>query len=358
MTGLPAPDSAARLERALDLFVQHATLGGDPAQLLERHADLRDLLEPMLAGAAEAAEPGDAGGEVGVVGDFRLVRELGRGGMGIVYEAWQRSLDRSVALKVLSPALVASPSAIARFRREAAAVGRLRHPGIVEVHGFGSEGDRHWFAMGLVDGEPLARCAARFRAPAAAVGLLVQVLDALQHAHGAGLVHRDVKPGNVLVRADGSAVLTDFGLAHDAELPSVTTDGSFLGTLDYASPEQVQGQPVDHRTDLWSAGVMLHELLAGTRPFARNGAAATMQAILGDEPPDLRPRGLGADLAAIVQKALQKGPDRRYGSAAAFLADLRAWQSGGEVAARAPGLGERLLRWIRREPWRATAAVG
>ncbi len=350
--------AAERLERALEVFLQHAEAGGDEvARVIEAHPDLRDLLVPMFARDGEGS--GENEGELAVLGDFRLVRELGRGGMGIVYEAWQRSLDRPVALKVLSPALMASPSAVARFRREAAAVGRLRHVGIVEVHGFGNEGDRHWFAMGLIDGEPLTRCRDRFASPQRAVALLVQVLEALDHAHRAGLVHRDVKPGNVIVRADDAAVLTDFGLAHDAELPSVTTDGSFLGTLEYASPEQLQGVEVDARTDLWSVGVMLYELLAGERPFVRGSATAVMKAILVEEPRALRRRNadVSTDLAAIVDRAMQKDPARRYATARDFLGDLRAWQSGGVVSARAPGPAERVVRWMRREPWRATTAA-
>ncbi|MGE3175119.1 MAG: protein kinase [Planctomycetota bacterium] len=355
MTDGAADASGSRLERALALWLEFEEAGArDPERLLAAHPDLHEELQAMLG-----ADDDDAAPDGEVLGDFRLVRELGRGGMGIVHEAWQRSLDRRVALKLLSPALSADPAAVARFRREAAAVARLRHPGIVEVYGLHGDGQRHWFAMGLIDGEPLWRCAARFRDPAAAVVLVCQVAEALQHAHAHGIVHRDVKPGNVLVRADGAAVLTDFGLAHDAELPGVTTEGSFLGTIDYASPEQLQGLPVDARTDLWSLGIVLWELLAGRRPFAREGAAATMKAILTDEPPPLR-RACAAvtpDLVAIVGRALQKDPARRYPSAAALLADLRAWQSGGVVSVRAPGVVERLLRWTRREPWRATAVA-
>jgi tetratricopeptide (TPR) repeat protein len=347
-----AAEPVSRLELALDVYVRFCEGGGtSPAELLAAHPDLADLLTPLFADAGAAAEPPS---DANVIGDFRLLRELGRGGMGVVYEAWQRSLDRRIALKLLAPALTATPSAVARFRREAAAIARLRHPGIVEVHGFGSDGDRHWFAMGLVDGEPLSRCTARFASPRDAVALVVQVLDALAHSHQHGFVHRDVKPGNVLVGADGHAVLTDFGLAQDASLPSVTTDGGFVGTLDYASPEQLQGLDVDARTDVWAVGVMLHELLAGARPFARSTATATLKAILGEDPPSLvRRRGVPGDLAAAVQMALQKDPARRYPDAAAFLADLRAWQAGGVLVARAPNPVERLLRWTRREPWRA-----
>ena len=341
-----------RLERALELFLAKPAGGDDMARLLAANDDLRDLLEPMLEGSRGAAPPEAEP----VLGDFRLVRELGRGGMGVVYEAWQRSLDRKVAVKVLAPSLVESPSAVARFRREAAAAGRLRHPAIVEVHGFGSDGGRHFFAMQFLDGQPLSRCMERFRDPAAAVALLTPIVDALVHAHGQGLVHRDVKPDNLLVDAEGHAKLTDFGVARDEELPSLTQQGGFIGTLDYAAPEQVRGEPVDGRADVWAIGVILHELLTGEHPFPAATREALQHAILTVQPPSLQHRpGIGHDLAAIVAQALARHRDRRYASAAALLADLQALQSGRPVSARLPTTGERLLRWARREPWQAAA---
>lgn len=347
-----------RLERALAAF-----LSGPPATrsdedtLLRQNPDLADLLAPMLARDA-GDDPGtDAAGER-VLGDFRLVRELGRGGMGIVYEAWQRSLDRRVAVKVLAPALVANPSAVARFRREASAAGRVRHPNIVEVFGFGSDGGEHFFAMQFVDGAPLHNATERFREPIAAVGLAAQLADALVHAHQAGLVHRDVKPGNVLVRADGVPLLTDFGVARDTALPSLTRDGGFVGTLDYASPEQVRGEEIDARCDVWALGVILYELLTGTHPFTAATQEATMHRILTSDPPPLQGRpGISDDLAAIVDRALTKNRTRRYASAAAMLADLRALQHGEAVSVRLPTGVERLQRWATREPWRAFAAA-
>jgi len=347
------PTESSRLERALAAWLLHVESGShDDATLLAGHPDLRDLLEPMLG------QHEDAGGPVRVVGDFEIRAELGRGGMGVVHEAWQRSLGRRVALKILAPAMAADPAAIARFHREAAAVARLRHPNIVEVHGVGHDADVHWFAMALVDGLPLYRCRERFAEPRAAVQLVAQVLDALQHAHGAGLVHRDVKPANVLVRGDGSAVLTDFGLARATSSPTVTVEGGFLGTLDYAAPEQIQAQAIDARADVWSVGVVLAELLTGEHPFSRDTATATLHAILTAEPRGLAAlRARDADLAAIVGRALEKDPARRYASAVAFLADLRAWQQGLAVGARLPSTRERLTRWARREPWRAAAAA-
>ncbi|MBK8096114.1 MAG: SUMF1/EgtB/PvdO family nonheme iron enzyme [Planctomycetes bacterium] len=354
----PRPSSAPgeRLERALAAFLGD-TPGStvDAGELLAQHGELRDLLEPMLGGSARAVVDDT---DERLLGDFRLQKELGRGGMGIVFEAWQRSLDRKVAVKVLAPALVASPTAVARFRREAAAAGRLRHPHIVEVHGFGSDGERSWFAMQLVEGEPLHRVAARLATPAAVVELLLQIGSALEHAHAAGLVHRDVKPANVLVRADGHALLTDFGIASDEALPSLTLEGGFLGTLDYASPEQVRGERVDARTDLWALGVLACELLAGSHPFRAATQAATMQAVLSAPTPVLAGvRGVSRDLAAIVDRLLEKDMRRRYASATALLADLRAWRDGRPVSVRLPTAGERVLRWARREPWRAAALL-
>jgi tetratricopeptide (TPR) repeat protein len=354
-----------RLERALAAFLAaRPSTAADRERLLHEHGELADLLQPMLAGGADGGADARDVDEVGadgserVLGDFRLVRELGRGGMGVVHEAWQRSLDRRVAVKVLGSALVASPAAVARFRREASAAGRLRHPHVVEVFGFGSDGGEHFFAMQLVDGEPLHQVERRFREPAAAVALAAQLADALAHAHAAGLVHRDVKPGNVLVRADGHALLTDFGVARDTSLPSLTREGGFVGTLDYASPEQVRGEDVDARTDLWSLGVILHELLAGAHPFTGPTQQATMHRILTAEPPSLRGLpGVTDDLAAVVVRLLEKQRTRRYASAAAVLADLRALQRGDAVSVRLPTHTERLRRWAARNPWRAVAAT-
>jgi tetratricopeptide (TPR) repeat protein len=355
MTGTRRPGS--RLGQALEIFLG-APPGsrGDADRLLQQHPDLHEVLAPMVNLTLPDGAEGAAIGER-VLGDFRLVRELGRGAMGIVYEAWQRSLDRRVAVKVLTSGLLANPSAVARFRREAAAAARLRHGNIVEIHGFGEVDGEHFFAMQFVDGTSLHECMAAFRAPDRAVQLATQVAAALAHAHEQGLVHRDVKPANVLIGADGSVLLTDFGVARDESLPSLTREGGFVGTLDYAAPEQIRGERVDGRADIWSLGIILHELLHGARPFAAATQEATMRNILVAEPPSLRGlAGVSTDLAAVVDRALAKDPLRRYASAAAMLQDLHALQRGDPVSARLPTSFERLLRWTRREPWRALAA--
>ncbi|MBL8729008.1 MAG: protein kinase [Planctomycetes bacterium] len=356
MTETRRPGS--RLEQALEIFLQAPPSSrGDADRLLQQHPDLHEVLAPMVSLPLPGGAEGETGGER-VLGDFRLVREIGRGAMGVVYEAWQRSLDRRVAVKVLTSGLLASPSAVARFRREAAAAARLQHPNIVEIHGFGDVDGEHFFAMQFVDGRSLHERMADWRTPEQAVRLATQVAAALAHAHDQGLVHRDVKPANVLIGDDGSVLLTDFGVARDASLPSLTREGGFVGTLDYAAPEQIRGERVDGRADVWSLGVILYELLHGARPFTAVTQEATMRNILVAEPPPLRGlAGVSTDLAAVVDRALQKNPVRRYASAAAMLQDLRALQRGDPVSARLPTSFERMLRFMRREPWRALAAA-
>ncbi|MGE0141817.1 MAG: tetratricopeptide repeat protein [Planctomycetota bacterium] len=350
------PSRAADLERALELFLEAGGERSRQQSLLASHPELSEWLTPLL----HTEEPLEEAPSGRVLGDYRLLEEIGRGGMGVVHAAWQLSLGRRVAVKLLARELVSNATALARFRREAAAAGRLRHRGIVEIYDFGSADGEHFFAMELVDGQPLHLCAQRFHRADLAVELVEQVVDALAHAHEAGLVHRDVKPANILVRENGSATLADFGLASDESRPSLTRDGGFLGTLDYASPEQLAGERVDARTDLFSVGVVLAELLAGRHPFAGPTQAATSSRILGNEPSLVDRHGarLPKDLEAILDRALAKDRTQRYSSAAAFGADLRAWRRGEPVSVRLPGPIERWIRRARREPWRATAVLG
>ena len=341
MPDAPRPDRLARLARAVDLYLAH-----DPAdaELLAAHPELADLLRPLLA--PDAAQP-----VLGrTLGGHRLLREIGRGGMGVVYEALDLALDRKVALKVLPSHLLPDAKRIVRFKREAQLLAGLSHPHVVKVHTVGSEGECHFFAMELVDGLPIEP------GPAArVVPKIAAIADALAHVHARGLVHRDVKPGNILVRRDGSPVLTDFGLAHADDLPAMTRSGEFAGTPYYVSPEQARGEAVDARSDVFSLGATLYEVLTGRRPFAAESTAAVLQRIQHEEvlsPDQLDPR-LAPDLCAIVLKALEKEPQDRYAGAAEFAADLHAFLDYRPVLARRAPASRRIWRFVRREPWKA-----
>jgi tetratricopeptide (TPR) repeat protein/predicted Ser/Thr protein kinase len=354
------------LERALDVHERWLAEGKPtpPEALLAAHPDLAEFLQAMLAdrdGIERAIAAADDNGRE--LGDFRLIRELGRGGMGVVYLARQRSLDREVAVKVLPHHLTLDATTIARFRREAALAARLEHPNIVAIHAVGCDGDTHFFAMERIDGAPLDcldPVTGQPRTIRSCVELCAKVCEALAHAHAAGVLHRDVKPANILVRRDGTPVLTDFGLARDVDQPGLTRTGTFAGTAYYASPEQIAGAAaVDARTDVWSLGATLYELLTGKLPFTGASTAEVVDNIRRAEPtdplrlvPDLAP-----DLAAIVLKALEKNPARRYTTATEFGADLHAFLEFRPVSARRASTILRLSRWVRREPLRAALAA-
>ncbi|HKE01456.1 MAG TPA: FG-GAP-like repeat-containing protein, partial [Planctomycetota bacterium] len=356
----------------------------------ELRARIDDVLyvEGAMRRTEAAAAPAAASP---AIGDFRILRELGRGGMGVVYEAEQLSLRRRVALKVLSAHLTLRPEAVERFRREASTVARLRHPGIVQVFAVGEDAGTHWFAMELVEATPLDQVIAQLRergsrpvlasqledvverptirplgapevaprSPASgrrtfvevACRLVAEVADALAYAHEAGVVHRDVKPSNVLLRPDGSPVLTDFGLAREEGLPSVTRTGEFAGTAYYLAPEQATPRRhVDPKADVYSLGVTLFELLTLRRPFEGDSSAEVLSRALSREPPSPRRFNpfLPPDLATIVLKAIERDPARRYASAAALASDLRAFLEFRPIAARPAGLPTRIGKLARR----------
>lgn len=331
------------------------------AALLAAHPDLADVLVALVADHDEVDRSiALADGEQRELGDFRLLAEIGRGGMGVVYRARQLSLDREVALKVLTSHVTRHPAAVARFRREATLAARLEHPNVVAIHAVGVHGDAHFFAMELIEGGTLTRrdpVTGERRSVRATVELCAKVADALAYAHAEGVLHRDVKPSNILVRRDGEPVLSDFGLARQLDDPGITHSGQFAGTPWYASPEQLaNSKSVDARADVWSLGATLYELLIGKRPFPGDSAPEVIELIRTSEPadpvrlvPDLAP-----DLAAIVMMALEKAPERRYASAAALRDDLRAFLDYRPVAARRVGRLTRAARWLQRHPgWRA-----
>ena len=266
------------------------------------------------------------------LGRYRLVRILGRGAMGVVYEAQDERLGRTVAIKTVLRSHLDNESTAqdyaARFVREAQAAARLSHPNIVTVYDFGEHDDLSYIVMEFVAGRELAelfRSGHRFTLPQA-LQIMAELLDALAYAHAQGVVHRDVKPANVLVDQAGHVKLADFGVARiSSGGQDRTMPGTMVGTPNYMSPEQILGQPVGSRTDIFAAGVVLYQFLTGRQPFEGGGMFVVQRRILQEEPtpPSQVFAGLPPVLDSIVSRALAKLPEDRYETAAAFAQDLR-----------------------------------
>ncbi len=267
--------------------------------------------------------------DIDSIGKYEIRREIGRGAMGVVYEAYDPLIKRMVALKTIRPDQLAgedSAAMIARFRREAQAAGRLNHPNIVSIYDFGEEAGTWYIAMEFVQGRELKACFEaneRFRVNDI-VRIMTQILGALDYSHRQGVIHRDIKPANIFLLADGSVKVADFGIAH-IEASNLTQVGTVLGTPSYMSPEQILGLPVDGRSDLFSAGVILYQFLTGERPFT-GSSTTTMQKVLKEDP--LPPSSLNIQILpvmdAVVRKALAKQADQRYQTAAEFADAIRA----------------------------------
>src|ERR1039458_3481912 len=308
---LPPEKRAGFLEQACPA---DPGLRGEVQSLLEQQAD--SFLESALVSAIKTLSPGAR------LGNFEIVELIGRGGMGEVYRARDSRLKRDVAIKVLPAGLARDPDRIARFEREARAAGALNHPNIVAVYEIGRQDDIYWIATELVAGEPLA--SAIQRGPLGvprAVEIATQIADGLAAAHAAGIVHRDLKPANIMIARDGRVKILDFGLAlrqrmsQDSTTLELTDEGTVLGTACYMSPEQVRGETVDHRSDLFSFGVVLYEMLSGKRAFAGGSSVEVMNAVLKEQPAEL-PAPVPPALVLIVRRCLEKDPDRRFQSAA------------------------------------------
>jgi Protein kinase domain/PEGA domain len=268
----------------------------------------------------EAAIPSGTG-----VGPFTIERQVGRGGMSIVYAARQIALDRSVALKILLPSLAGESEIVERFLAEARAAARLDNPHIVPIYDTGEAGGYYFIAMRLLDGRDLRQMLSERRAagfaglpPEKAIDIIEQAAEALDFAHSHGIVHRDVKPANIYVDGDGRVTLVDFGIARALDHASSTITGSIIGTPAYMSPEQTLGLPVDFRSDVYSLGVVLYEALTGTPPFA-GSPHAVMNAHASAVIPSL-PQSradLSAELDHVIRRAMAKRPDERFASAGA-----------------------------------------
>jgi serine/threonine-protein kinase len=263
------------------------------------------------------------------LGRYRIIGELGRGAMGVVYKAEDPVLDRQLAIKtVFVPAEDADRNEYeARFTQEARAAGKLGHPGIVTIYDVGHEGGVVYMAMELLEGVDLgAQAAARRFSVAEAVTIAERVADALAFAHDRGVVHRDIKPPNIMLIAGGRVKIMDFGIARMRSSDLKTQTGLMLGTPRYMSPEQVAGRPVDQRSDIFSLGTVLYELLTGTKLFAGNDATEIMYNVsqLRPVPPSRINRQVPAMLDLVVARALEKDANERYQDAHQFAADLRA----------------------------------
>jgi eukaryotic-like serine/threonine-protein kinase len=417
-------DSVDRLGAVLAACIEAVDHGdADPETVLARYpefaADLREFfaaqqraqrlaapLQTILRTGRPANGPEAAINLPSPLGDFRIIREVGRGGMGIVYEAEQLSLGRRVALKILPFAATMDPRHLQRFQNEARAAASLEHPHIVPVHGVGCERGVHYYAMKFIDGQSLAaiieskRRLAEPRPPrsgqspesapfstgrgsdntcpiaarstrhgprdAAAFRQIaewgIQAAEALEHAHSVGIVHRDIKPANLMIDGHGRLWITDFGLARTAADAGLTMTGDVLGTLRYMSPEQALAKHclVDHRTDIYSLGVTLYELLARQPAISGKDREEILNAITLEEPRS--PRAVDAaiprDLETIVLKATGKNPAERYGTAQSLAEDLERFLKHEPPSAKPPTMLDRARKWGRRHRGIVRLAIG
>jgi WD40 repeat protein/serine/threonine protein kinase len=398
---LEAMESGRRVDRQ-QFLAQHAEF----ADVLERCLDALHLIEDFLphlspADGSDADTPGPGGGHPDAhaephlqLGDYQIVRRIGQGGMGVVYEARQVSLQRSVALKILPLAAVLDPRALQRFHTEAVAAASLDHPHIVGIHAVGCDRGIHYYAMQYVAGRSLAELIRELQASAASgasfdVGspspeetkpvvarstyrdgrddggfrgsarLILQAAEALEYAHQMGVVHRDIKPSNLLIDEQGKLWITDFGLAQTRGESSVTMTGDLVGTLRYMSPEQAGGQRrvLDHRTDIYSLGITLYELLALRPAFGGEDRQLMIRQILENSPAGVRKinPAIPRDLETIVQKATEKHPDSRYQTAQEMADDLQRFLDYRPILARRARLSRRGWRWVCRN--RAISAL-
>ncbi|HYH65734.1 MAG TPA: protein kinase, partial [Urbifossiella sp.] len=417
------------LDRLAEEFVSRLRRGEHPAidDYAARHPELAEQVRELFPALVEMEQlkpaPGDHTGAFEAaadptdpdrVGEFRILRRVGHGGMGVVYEAVQESLGRHVALKLLPAEAIADPKRLERFRREARAAARLHHTNIVPVFGVGEADGRHFYAMQFIPGHPLdavitevrrlkensallpaappavsevagALLTGSFTAPpegiptgssaspspalsgtasggsgywATVARIGAQVADALAYAHGQGVLHRDVKPANLLLDPTGTVWVTDFGLAKSADADDLTHAGDIVGTLRYMAPERFDGAG-DHRADVYALGLTLYELLTLRPAFSAENRAKLLQQVMDAHPP--RPRSVSPsiprDLETIVLKATARDPAARYQSAAALADDLRRFLDGRTITARRVGSAERLWRWAKRAPAVASLLV-
>lgn len=361
-----------RLDRILSDWLRARAEGKEPPRgdVLARHPDLADGLRARF----DALDVFEGGGEdVPIprsIGKYRILRELGRGAMGIVYEAEHTDLGRRVALKLLSPVVATDEAAVARFAREAQAAGRLEHKNIAAVHDFGRDKGFTFYTMELIEGTSLHDRIVEQRARPTRgpemfswlARLFADVAHGLQFAHAMDVVHRDIKPSNILIAPDDTPKIVDFGLARvGGTAQTLTSPGEVLGTLAYMSPEQAMAvrEDIDARTDVYSLGAALYEALTLQPPMEGEDPVALISRIITEEPP--RPRKVRADiprdLETITIRAMAKERVRRYQTAHAFAEDLERFLRNEPIKAKPPGPVTRAHLWLARNPTRATAVL-
>lgn len=325
-----------------------ATVIGDPVQ-----KDSEDFFETL-----QDVEPDKAGGRRGyVIGDYQIIGELGRGGMGVVYKAKHRKLNRVVALKMILAGKHSGNEALGRFIAEAQAVAKLQHPGIVQIFDIGEHDGLPYFSLEFVEGKDLHKDLNGLpRDPRRSAEMVEKLAEAMQYAHDHSILHRDLKPANILLDGHGNPKITDFGLAKnvDAEASGATSDGTIMGSPSYMPPEQARGEnsSMTPRSDLYSLGAILYQMLTARPPFVAERPLETVLQVINNEPVaprDLQP-GLPVDLETICMKAMQKDPVSRYASCADLAADLRRFINGEPILARPVSRLERVWRWCKRNP--------
>jgi len=338
------------LKTALGNFPDPSVAGVDDPGRAEKPLPADENRAPNNKKSASAAEL------LGELGDYELLEEVGRGGQGVVFRARQKSLNRTVALKVINLGQWASQAHLRRFRLEAEAAARLEHPGIVPIHEVGERDGSCYFSMKFVEGGQLDEVVRRKpMSIRQAAELIAKVAHTVHYAHEHGILHRDIKPGNILLDAKGEPHLTDFGLARLVESESsVTQTLDVLGTPSYMTPEQAVGNnaAVSNVTDVYGLGAVFYQLLTGQPPFAGGTTYETIKLLLDTEPrkPRLLNPKIDRDLSTICLKCLEKDPKRRYSSALALAEDLERWLKHEPIQARRTGIFARGKKWVQRNP--------
>ena len=371
------PDSAGILENILDKYLEELAAGGEPDQekIIRDHPDLADALRGVFktldfVEATSRTLRADKLEKGTCLGEYRIIREIARGGMGVVYEAVQTSLGRRVALKVLPAGTLLSATSAERFSREAATAGKLHHSNIVPVYGVGETDGISYYTMQFIEGQSLSQHIKDMRKHESAVdkeyfkrvarwGL--QVADALEYAHRQGIIHRDVKPSNLLLDALDNVWVTDFGLARTNAMASITVTGDVVGTARYMAPEQARGgrEQVDARADIYSLGASLYEMLSLAPAVEGESREEVLNNICFVNPKPLRQlnRHLPKDLETIVSKCMWKIPSDRYATAGAVAEDLRRFIAGESILARRTPVVVKATRYIRKHRFHVIGAT-